>query len=134
MARGGRRTPAKPAAVSGPGALARRTDGGAGQPVRSFPAEFQGQRQGLADLQGAAPLASGNAPATPPSGAGGGSPLPFADGIAGPTQRPNEGITAGLPGQAGRVLARDPDALIRYLYSLYPHPSIQRLLNDETAP
>ena len=131
MARGGKRTPANPAAVSGPGALARRTDGGAGQPVRSFPAEFQGQRQGLADLQGAAPMASSPPPGEAPGGA---ASLPFAQGIGGPTQRPGEPITAGLPGQQSKVLARDPDALIRYLYSLYPHPSIQRLLNDETAP
>lgn len=127
--RGGRRTPANPAAVSGPGALARRTDGGPGQPIRSFPAEFQGQRQQLSSLQGAAPLA--NASQASPQGA---APFPFPQGIGGPTQRPAEPVTAGLPAQQTKVLARDPDALIRYLYSIYPHPSIQRLLNDETAP
>ena len=128
--RGGRRTPANPAPVSGPGALSRRTDGGASQPVRSFPAEFQGQRQALSNLQSAAPLAAGGGGGSSVSGSPSGAPSPLpanlANGILGPTQRPTEPVTAGL-GEP-QVIPRDPDMLIREMYRRYPHPDIGRLL------
>lgn len=124
MARGGRRVPANPAPVSGPGALSERTDGGPAQPVRSFPAEFQGQRQQLEQLQQSAPLEAGGGgvPASsPPSAA-----AEFA-GILGPTQRPNEPVGL-VPSNEPRVIPRDPDALLRAIYQLYPHPDINRLI------
>ncbi len=129
MARGGRRVPAKPAAVSGPGSLSQRTDGGPGQPIRNFPATTQGQRQDLTELQQAAPLSSGGGglPATPAlPGLAEGGPLP--EGILGPTAFPNEAITAGM--DQPKALPRDPDDLLRAIYQKYPHPDIARLLRD----
>lgn len=132
--RGGRRTPATPAPVSGPGALSRRTDGGPGQPVRSFPAEFYGQRQALEGLQQAAPLAQESAP-TP---AGGPSQAPAAapptPSIFGPTARPNELATTGAFNRGGEsnILPPDPDAFLRLLYSMKPDPYLLRLIRGRS--
>jgi hypothetical protein len=125
MARGGKRTPADPAPVSGPGALSQRTDGGPTQAPQSFPAQFQGQRQGLAELQGAAPMEGGSG--APPV-VGQGSPLPpgiSPEGILGPTNRPMEPVDAGSAPR--RVIPNNPDALIDALYAAYPHPDIAAL-------
>jgi hypothetical protein len=131
MARGGNRTPRQPAAVSGPGALSQRTDGGAGQPIRAASNQPYGARQATETQQAAAPLASGGGGAAPRStgtvGANG-SPLPPIDAF-GPTQRPNEPMTAGL-GQEGLYSPDDPDLPIRIMYQLYPHPSLARLLES----
>ena len=57
--RGGYRQPSKPAAVSGPGSLSQRTDGGAGnskQPIRRIPGVAYGEQKGLSEQQAAAPL------------------------------------------------------------------------------
>lgn len=129
--RGGSRTPARPAPVSGPGTLSRRTDGGAGQPIRSFPAERQGQREQLAQQQAAAPLSRGGPPTPGAGGAGNATPPP--QGIFGPSTQPNQPLTAGNPLGAGpgdpSVLPEDPDMLLRALYSIYPHPAILKLMN-----
>lgn len=50
--------------------------------------------------------------------------------VFGPTEFPNEPGTAGI-NRAPSVIPQDPDMLIRYLYSLYPHPAIGRLINPE---
>ena len=128
--RGGARTPTNPAPVSGPGALSQRTDGGPGQPVRSFPAEFHGQRQALADLQSAAPLAVAPAPSGNATAQGGA--LPSADVFA-PTDRPTEPMTQGatpfsMMGDGPGPLPDDPDLLLRMIYNQYPHPAIARLI------
>lgn len=125
MARGGKRTPAEPAAVSGPGALSERTDGGPSQPARSFPAQFHGQRQQLEDLQTAAPMEAG--PGGPPIPGGGpsGPPAPPMNGILGPTMRPGEPVDAGVAQR--RVIPPNPDALLDALYAAYPHPDIAAL-------
>lgn len=124
---GGQRQPTRPAAVSGPGALSRRTDGGAGQPVRVPSGGAYGERKAATEQQQAAPMAAGGPSA--PVGAGGGSPMPPASGGAfGPTQRPNESNTAGAS-QAQDVLARDPQVALRVLYAKFPHPSIARLID-----
>lgn len=126
--RGGKRTPKNPAAVSGPGKLARRTDGGPGQPVRLAPAEFHGQRQQMTQLQQAAPMAAGT---EPPPGAG---LPPFAgQAFRTPTDRPGEPVTAGAPFGPGapavtRLLPDDPLELLRAVYAKYPTEGIRRLL------
>lgn len=139
MARGGKRTPRNPAPVSGPGALSRRTDGGPTQPVRSFPAEFQGQRQQLANLQAAAPMAAApNAPGSQPGGVHRPPPPPgaaFAGGVFGPTSRQAEPITTGLPaGDLSVDLAGDVDYAIRVMYQRFPHPALARLIAPYTSP
>jgi hypothetical protein len=47
----------------------------------------------------------------------------------GPTARPNEAVTAGLDPQ-GLYSQDDPLMIIRVAYSLYPHPSLARLLEE----
>lgn len=126
MARGGRRVPENPAPVSGPGALSARTDGPS-QPVRSFPAQFHGQRQQLAELQSAAPMEGGGtgasssgqpeAPVLPP----GVTP----SGILGPTMLPSEPVDAGV--RPRRAIPDNPDALLDAIYAAYPHPDIAAL-------
>ena len=129
--RGGYRQPSRPAAVSGPGALSQRTDSGAGskkQPLRVASGGAYGERQAATDQQQAAPMAGGG-PATP---AAGGSPVPSpaanAGGAFGPTQMPNEPNSAGAS-QEQDMMARNPQAVLRVLYSRFPHPSIARLID-----
>lgn len=126
--RGGRRTPAQPAPVSGPGALARRTDGGPAQPTRVAPGGQYGARQAMESLQQAAPMAAGGGGQPSPStNSPTAAPLPAAFA---PTQRPNEPITAGLPSMpAAQSLAQlDADALLRLMIRRFPHPQLVRLL------
>ena len=85
--RGGYRAPSNPAAVSGPGALSQRTDGGPTQGARYVPGLPYGQGQETYSNQVAAPMA--------------GSPfqqeaMPMPTELMAPTQRPNEPITAGI--------------------------------------
>ena len=66
--RGGYRQPNKPAAVSGPGALSARTDGGAGsstQPIRRIPGQQYGEGKALVEQQQAAPLPKDTTPEQP---------------------------------------------------------------------
>ena len=124
---GGKRTPAKPAAVSGPGKLARRTDGGAGQPVRSIPGQNYGDGVALERQQAAAPMQSG------PQGAPGSSaPAPPPD-LFRNTEMPGVDPAAmqatRMADQRPSVFPQDPDMLLRYLNTVSPHPDIERLLD-----
>lgn len=128
MARGGRRTPRDPAPVSGPGALARRTDGGPSdrdQPIRVARGGPYGSRQALEGLQAAAPLAAGGGVAAPPSPAA----SPAASSPAIDLAAPTPGRTIAQPPRQRRIVQDDPDALLRALYRVYPHPDIGRLLS-----
>lgn len=81
--KGGYQPPAHPAAVSGPGALSQRTDGGPGQqPVRALPDAKYGDSAAFVAQQQGAPV---------PAGPG----LPEVVGLDAPTQRPDEHVTAG---------------------------------------
>lgn len=93
---GGYRRPEKPAPVSGPGSMSKRTDGGPTQPVQEVGGFEYGGRQDFADIQGGAPMA-GSEPvkATP---------------LFSPTERPDEPITAGAPIGAGPGPAVAPQA------------------------
>ena len=85
---GGYRKPSQPAAVSGPGALSQRTDGGPTQPIREVPGGSYGDRQDISGLQASAPMSAGpDLSQIVPFGA--------------PSQRPNEPVTAGMPGGPG---------------------------------
>ena len=86
---GGARTPANPAAVSGPGALSQRTDGGPAQMLASG-GEY-GSRKDMAEIQsGAAMLPPGGAPEAPSMTRDMLTPLDA------PTGRPAEPLTAGM--------------------------------------
>ncbi len=96
---GGARTPANPAPVSGPGRLARRTDGGPGQQTTiPMTGMGYGENADFNDIQSAAPLAA--APTAPnarsrnkiPAGQGAAATPLFSS-----TQRPDEPVTAGAP-------------------------------------
>lgn len=98
---GGYRAPAKPAAVSGPGRLSKRTDGGPTQKIRDIPSQSYGDASQFKSLEQAAPMAG--TPPTPsaPSGpTGGGTPVDVTP-LNAPTNRPNEPVTAGSPMGAG---------------------------------
>jgi len=103
---GGSRTPAKPAAVSGPGSLSKRTDGGGPKQVISVApgqaygdAKQQHADEALVPMGAATPLP--NVPAQQLSNPGGGAPQqsPAYQGgdFGAPTNRPNEPVTHGSP-------------------------------------
>lgn len=124
---GGPRQPANPAAVSGPGALSRRTDGGAGsktQPVRVPSGGKYGERKAAEEQQAAAPMAAGGPPA-PGGGAVTGAP-PSPGGAFGPTQRPNEANDM-MPPQ-GVDPTQSPDAVLRAMYRKFPSQHLSRLI------
>ena len=86
---GGYRKPSHPAAVSGPGALSARTDGGAAtQPEMLASGGPYGSRQEMQSIQGGAAM-QGTAPSP--------SPTP----LDAPTANPNEPVTAGAAAGPG---------------------------------
>ena len=133
---GGPRTPSKPAAVSGPGALSARTDGRP-QPVRDLPDAQYGEGAAFREMQQGAPMAS--TPPPPPAGGGGGNPLASLTGMGAPTTMPNEPVTAGAnagPGPGSDVLGLpmdiaklDSEHLRRYLPIL-----IKQAQSDSATP
>jgi len=132
--RGGKRTPEKPAAVSGPGALSKRTDGGPSdaQPVRVAPGQTYGERQQMEAQQRGAPIRDVRGEPAPPSpSAPRRGPLPGATGTQSvfrqPSQRPGGPVNPMMGNQA---LPGDPQALLRVLYAILPSPDIARLLSD----
>jgi len=129
--RGGYQRPAKPAAVSGPGALSARTDGAV--PTTLPTGGDYGDRKALAEQQSAAPM-------TPQPAGGGvapaGRPRPgsqFGGSAFAPTQRPGEPMTAGVdwgdgPGAPQPVLPEDAYMAARALYAVSPSPELERLI------
>lgn len=112
--RGGYQAPSSPAPVSGIGAASKRTDGGPGarQPVRAIPATAHGDRAASVAQQQAAPVRAGGpqTPSAAPSGPPGAAPPGFnAPDLWGPTERPGEPVTAGVPfGPGGNGPPPDP--------------------------
>lgn len=109
MARGGYQRPTSPAPVSGPGALAQRTDGGpaAQQPIRNITGLPYGEGQAMTNLQGMAPMeAASPTPSMPASSMSGGSvaPEPIVPMNA-PSMRPGEPVTHGADAGPGPGLA-----------------------------
>lgn len=118
MASGGYRAPVNPAPVSGPGRLAKRTDGGPGQKLMVAPGQAYGDRQGLLDQEKTAAMSQSSPVAGFPLPQAPSVPTPAAATRMGPanyqgvpfgapTQRPNEPITQGVnigPGGGTEVL------------------------------
>jgi hypothetical protein len=136
--RGGYRRPTKPAPVSGPGKLSRRTDGGpAKQPVRALSdAAYGEQATYRADQQGA-PMAKA------PGVSQGGAPAPPTDlsnvvPFGAPSQRPGEPVTAGADAGAGpgsEALGMGvgrPDPGVQYMIDLLPMFAITAALPNST--
>lgn len=130
--RGGYQRPARPAAVSGPGSMSARTDGRVPQMPHTGLA--YGENQAVNDQQGQAPMGSPS-----PGGGGGarpaGPPPQGQDGVFGPTTRPGEPPTAGIPwgpgsnGQQGPILDDNPDMLLQAWAQKYRHPDLIELIN-----
>jgi len=99
--KGGYQAPAHPAAVSGPGKLARRTDGGPGhkQAIRDITGGDYGDASEFRSLQQAAPLAQASGVAGP--GGGGMPPGPDITPMGAPTTMPGTPVTAGAAMGAG---------------------------------
>jgi len=98
--KGGYQAPRNPAPASGPGKLARRTDGGPAQKQPDYTGLPYGDGQALAQQARSAPMAQNDPVA---------SATPAYTGFGAPTERPYEPITAGLdrgPGPGSEVLAR----------------------------
>lgn len=128
---GGSRTPNSPAAVSGPGALSRRTDGGPQQQTTPMTGMGYGENADYNQMQSAAPLAASRSAKSPAvkqreaktTGKQAGSsatPL-FAE-----TQRPEEPVTAGSdvgpgPGYQRMPGIRPTNSLAETLEKLLPY-------------
>lgn len=109
---GGYRRPTHPSPVSGPGRLARRTDGQ--QPVADLPNAKYGENTAYRQAQMGAPMSgdigSGGAAAT---AAPAGPDLSQIVPLGAPSQRPDEPITAGMSGGpgAGPAVPNRPSSL-----------------------
>jgi hypothetical protein len=92
---GGYRAPSNPAAVSGPGALSQRTDGGPTQPAKYMSGLPYGQGQENYSNQVAAPMA-GNTMGASAMGNSGLVQMEMPTELMAATSRPNEAITSGI--------------------------------------
>jgi len=131
-ARGGYRQPKNPAAVSGPGALSQRTDGGAGsssQPIRRIPGVAYGEQSALSAQQQAAPLPVANQGQVPVGRTRGATPDVFAA-----TEFPNQPITEGAmlgPGSPPiQAIDEDANMLLAAMYQVMPNSIISELINQ----
>lgn len=126
--RGGYRRPNKPASVSGPGAMSRRTDGGPAQPIRELPNAEYGEGKAFRELQQAQSLPSGPQLPSPPVS------LPDVPVVPmnAPSSRPNEPVTAGAnagPGPGMDALGL-PDQMSQELSFLRARlPALEILAN-----
>lgn len=83
---GGYREPRKPAMVSGPGKMSKRTDG---QPRAQLPDAGYGEQKDFQAIQSGAPMAAA------------GQAMPNITRLDAPTERPDEPVTAGAPSGPG---------------------------------
>lgn len=93
--RGGYRAPSNPAAVSGPGALSKRTDGGPTQGAKYVSGLPYGQGQQTYSNQVAAPMA-GNSMGASAMGDSGLVQMEMPTELMAPTSRVTEPITSGI--------------------------------------
>lgn len=121
--RGGYQAPAKPAPVSGPGKLSRRTDG---QPMRMLPNAEYGEQKTYQAQQRAAPAAQ--TAMDPTQAAPPGVDMSRITPMSAPSQFPNEAVTAGAdmgagPGAAALGLAQQqpiPQKALESLVAMLP--------------
>lgn len=100
---GGYQAPRNPAPASGPGKLARRTDGGPGQKIMTPTGMPYGDAGALEAQQRAAALSQSPSVPTAAPGGDGGQPQngPPVVGFGEPTQLPDQPVTAGAAMGAG---------------------------------
>lgn len=132
MARGGYRKPNNPAPVSGPGALSRRTDGGAGskQAMQEIRTGKYGESKALMEQQQGAPLAGNPSPQASVAAS-----MKSITPLFAPTERPQEPVTAGMPfgpGENVAPISQGPDSALvelRAAYAAYPSPQLERIIS-----
>lgn len=97
---GGHRTPSKPAPVSGPGSLSKRTDGGPSQVVSTAPGQDYGDAKQQAMAQRTAPMGAAQPLPKAPSGGevADSASMPQFAGLpfSAPSERPGEPVTHGV--------------------------------------
>lgn len=132
---GGYRRPSNPSPVSGPGRMARRTDGGPQQTTVPMTGMGYGENADFNDMQSSAPLAAtpsvSNTRARKSSPTG---PAVAATPLFSPTQRPEEPVTAGAPFGPGdgpppmiTPAAASISSTLRKLQQVYDDPTLARL-------
>lgn len=130
----------------GQGAYADRGDG---VPTPRYSGLDYGDNKAVNDQLGAAPTASSSGPAgggAPPSSSSSRArshqpgPMSGRDGIFGPTERPDEPLTAGVdagPGPGRPVdaplIPEDPNMLLRAIAEVSGHPDLLRLVGREAG-
>lgn len=126
---GGYRRPANPAAVSGPGSLSQRTDGGPGAKAAAvkLPDAGYGEQKQFQEIQGGAPIAKAGGTST--TGGGYQPPAVPPPGLDAPSANPNQPVTHGADAGAGpgtetlglfdpTSMANDVQYMMRYLKQL----------------
>lgn len=111
VGRGGYQAPSNPAAISGPGALSNRTDGGPTQPAQYMPGLGYGQGGQNYQNQVSAPLAGNPMSAMSGQDMSGESVSVKPIGLDAPTQFPDEPGTAGIdrgPGGGSELMMDMP--------------------------
>lgn len=131
---GGYRAPSKPAAVSGPGANSRRTDGGVADKM-ALPNAAYGEAKAFSEIQSGAPLGASapQGPQAPP-----GDPFAGVTPLGAPSAQPDVPVTDGAsagPGAGLEALGlgqtpdrRDADHYAQYMGTL------MRLANADSTP
>ena len=130
---GGKRTPANPAPVSGPGRMSQRTDGGPQQVQAEMSGMPYGENAEFNTMQSAAPMSA--TPAMRPSRGGkaasparGSSPMVP---LFSQTQRPDEPITAGAPfGPGDGPMMMNTSAPTRTTFS----STFRKIANNSSDP
>lgn len=114
--------------ASGPAPLVTK------QPVRAEAnSGTYGDRKAAVEQQQAAPMRAGGVPTpTPTDGAGAGDAVQTPIDVFGPSNRPNEPVTAGIPtgpGSSGFSPADDVSSALRAAYRVTQSPYLLRLLS-----
>jgi hypothetical protein len=137
---GGKRTPGRPAPVSGPGQLSRRTDGGPQQVQAQMSGMPYGENMEFEAIQSSAPLNASSQTTARATRTGGGRSGQSQAGMGiaplmSPTQRPDEPITAGAPFGPGpgpsdmsNMMSEDIEMIKQYL------PDLEAAANFRGAP
>lgn len=126
---GGYRRPENPAAVSGPGSLSKRTDGGPGAKAAAvkLPDAGYGEQKEFQAIQQGAPIAKAGGVT---SGGNNPTPAPPPPPLDAPTGRPGEPVTHGADAGAGlgmdslglfdpaQMVSNDINAMLKYLPTL----------------
>lgn len=129
---GGYRAPAQPAAVSGPGSLSQRTDGGPAQGAKVLPDAQYGEAQQFAQDQAGAPMAAAPSPQAP----GGLSVTRERPAFGADSLSPDEPVTNGAavgPGAGTEALGFDQRMASSTARIQAYLPLLVNLANDPSA-